>query len=297
MFSDNLGNSVKLDTTPTSSATSSGTYNIFRSAFNRGTELLKSTFLVKPPQQLGASTSQLQIQTQRFGETPVVISDSEEESDSDSSHANDTPNKSNGSSPDSIKTELMLFRPISREPRTISSIAKIIRVPSIRSTSSSTSSVVHSPCPSPFFIPITPNRQSAFSFVVHTNDSNDSATPPTLQPKTSNKRKGSKILNAEKKSETSLKRQKRLDVTEAAIVIVPVKKQTRYSTSVKAEKNKCKEKTENIRETRSRKRNLDQEETKVFKSPQKPAAKRKVTVSNVDDSERRITRSRSIKKL
>lgn len=70
-------------------------------------------------------------------------------------------------------------------------------------------------------------------------------------------------------------------------------------------------KTDSVRETRSRKRNSDPqtenkaEEINVFKSPQKPA-KRRCTAKNSlnvvavdksppDDSERRVTRSRSKK--
>lgn len=63
---------------------------------------------------------------------------------------------------------MIFFKPISREPRTPSTVKPtIIRVPSMRSNASSTTIdfPINSPCPSPFFIPITPKRRSAFSFV------------------------------------------------------------------------------------------------------------------------------------
>lgn len=195
----------------------------------------------------------------------------------------------------------MLFKPISKEPRTKSANAKLIRVPSIRSTSS-TSSVVHSPCPSPFFIPMTPQRHSAFSFVQF--------EPAQLPPKTTNKRKSFRnAANVEKKSEgASPKRQKK---DHAPVV----KKQTRTVKNAPLDAKNEAEKTDNRRETRSQKRNsneivakvvvVEAEPAKEFKSPLKPAPKRRNVVRKsmevtataliADDGGRRVTRSRSMK--
>lgn len=271
----------------------------------RGTDLLKSTFLANSSLLTDPSDSPSHFkpipQKQLDPDTPQTVSS---DSSRSSSSASETQSEEEGnddcSSPDSIKTELMLFKPISREPRTKSANAKLIRVPSIRSTSS-TSSIIHSPCPSPFFIPMTPQRQSAFSFV--------SFEPTQHPPKTTNKRKSFRNTNADKKSEeVSTKRQKKVHAS------VVVKKQTRTVKNAPIQE----EKTDNMRETRSRKRNTNESVVKVeekevkampeaavkeFKSPLKPAPKRRVAtrksevvvpISN-DESDRRITRSRSMK--
>lgn len=297
--------------------TSTGTYNIFRSAFNRGTELLKSTFLVKTLPAAEKSTSTQLVPTKPSNDTPVTINDS---SASSSPAAIESPN-GDCSSPDSIKTELMLFKPISCEPRTSSAAnTKIIRVPSIRSTSSSSSNF-QSPRSSPFFIPITSNRQSAFSFV-HIIESPQPPPPPAAapqiqQPKTIKRKSSTKIASPEKKSEGTSsssyvnKRQKKM----TAIIeeVTPEKRQTRKKEieTVQVVASNEEVKTDSVRETRSRKRNSDPqtenkaEEINVFKSPQKPA-KRRCTAKNSlnvvavdksppDDSERRVTRSRSKK--
>lgn len=248
------------------------------------------------------------ITTKPSNDTPLTINDS---SASSSPAAVESPNE-DCSSPDSIKTELMLFKPISREPRTSSAEnAKIIRVPSIRSTSS-TSSNFHSPCSSPFFIPITPNRQSAFSFLKLVQSIETPQPPPQQQqlpPPKTNKRKLSKISSPEKKSKgtLSLKRQKMMTAKIEEDMTAPEKRQLRKN-AIEAvpRKLQAEEKTDSVRETRSRKRNSDHqtentkkaEETKVFKSPQKPANRRNknslnvaVDKSIIDNSERRITRS------
>lgn len=214
-------------------------------------------------------------------ESPITIS-SRSTTPSSSSSSSESESSDGGSSPDSIKTELMLFKPISREPRTTSANATLIRVPSIRSTSSASSVKVHSPCPSPFFIPLTPCRQSAFTFVVQNQ------SPPLPPPKT-NKRKYTK-LSPEKKSEVASKRQKNSKVAEKSVEVNkrPIRK------NIAADIPSISKKTENIRETRNNKRNS--EPIKEFKSPQKKRATRnsfapKAPVIILDDPLRRVTRS------
>lgn len=280
-----LNNSVK-----SNDGNTSGTYSsILKSAFNRGTELLKNTFFTVPlvtnsPQQQQQQSAK---PSSNHQESPITISSrSSSPSSSSSSESED-----DGSSPDSIKTELMLFKPIAREPRTNSANAKLIRVPSIRSTSSSNSSVIHSPCPSPFNIPLTPCRLSAFSFVVQVQSS---PQPPPSPPK-SKKRKYPKLSPEKKSKGLSPKRQKKLETAEE--VKVAHKRQSR---TFVAPVHSISEKTENVRETRSKKPSLESLEvkpTKEFKSPQKKPAKRNsntikpATVAVLDDSLRRVTRS------
>lgn len=198
-------------------------------------------------------------------------------SDSCGTKSSASSNEEECSSPDSIKTELMLFKPISREPRTNSVNSKLVRLPSVRSVSS-TSSVVHSPCPSPFFIPIAP-RQSAFSFV------NQIRVQSIKSPKTKNKRKSTLVQSPEKKSDgISQKVQKK-----AASVVIPLnaKKQTRKSATVQDIMEK---ETQNMRETRSRKRNLNvsNEATEMVKASKMIKSS---TVPPKDNTLRRITRS------
>jgi hypothetical protein len=312
LSSGSSGSGVHLINSPKTEAGSAvnGSYNIFRSALKRGTELLKSTFLANASLLTDPSDSPSHfkpIPQKQQSDTPqTVSSDSSRSSSSSSASETQSEGDDDCSSPDSIKTELMLFKPISREPRTKSANAKLVRVPSIRSTSS-TSSVVHSPCPSPFFIPMTPQRHSAFSFVQF-----ESAAQ--LQPKTTNKRKLSKNTKDEKKSEeASPKRQKKVHAPST------VKKQTRTVKNAPLQVEQKDEKTENMRETRSRKRNLNEsvvkvEEMKValevaakeFKSPLKPAPKRRnvaqksledtaAVVGDDNNNGRRVTRSRSMK--
>lgn len=253
-----LNNSVK-----SNDGNTSGTYSILKSAFNRGTELLKSTFFANPQQ---STTEQL--------ESPITISSTSSSPSSSSEESSDD----DRSSPDSIKTELMLFKPITREPRTKSANAKLIRVPSIHSTSSS-SSILHSPCPSPFSIQLSVGRQSAFSFFAPT---------PLPPPPKRNKRNHSKV-SPEKKSET---RQKKLKVIEKA----DNKRQTRRTFETTFVPIAVM--TENARETRSKRLSAQPapKPIKEFKSPQKPAKRRAVATSaapiaKIDDTMRRVTRS------
>ena len=166
--------------------------NIFKSAFNRGI-----TFLSKIANSSGSNTPTTSAST---GSKPA---ESEINHDSSSS---ETP--SNCSSPDSLKTEMIFFKPITREPRTPSSTKPVLlRVPSIHSTASSTDRLLNSPCPSPFFIPITPRRQSAFSFVtINEEDSRGAESEQAVKPRPS-KRKNAKT-SPEKSSEKVQKRVK-----------------------------------------------------------------------------------------
>lgn len=246
--------------------------------------MLKNTFFTTPLA-TNSPKQQQQQQSAKFKvhqDSPITISSrSSTPSSSSSSSGSESDEEENArSSPDSIKTELMLFKPISREPRTISAPAKLIRVPSIRSTSSA-SSVIHSPCPSPFSIPLTPCRQSAFSFV----------KVQLLPPKT-NKRKVSKS-SPEKKSEgSSPKRQKRGKKIVETVEVAP-KRCTRKSEILAPVNLK---KTEIIRETRSKRysETIVTNPVKEFKSPQKKQGKRNSTVVKLTASslgDRRITRS------
>jgi hypothetical protein len=99
---------------------------------------------------------------------------------------------SSSSSPDSIYEDSMqnkVFKPISRELKTPnSSKPPLLRIPSIRTPSSNSPDVLPSLCPSPFFIPITPKRQSAFSVVKE----EEFVLPKLVKPKA--KRKNAEIL-------------------------------------------------------------------------------------------------------
>lgn len=179
----------------------------------------------------------------------------------------------------------MLFKPIAREPRTVSANAQLIRVPSIRSTSS-TSSVIHSPCPSPFTIPLTPCRQSAFSFV----------KVQSSPPKT-NKRKRSKLSPEKKSEELTLKRQKKEKKTIEKVEVIN-KRHTRKSEALAPVMLPISKKTEIVRETRSKRYSAEPtvaKPIKEFKSPQKKPAKERnsivapSTATAADD--RRVTRS------
>lgn len=128
----------------------------------------------------------------------------ESESNHESS-SSETP-ESDCSSPDSLKTEMIFFKPIIREPKTPSSSTKpvLLRIPSIRSTASSTDRYISSPCPSPFFIPITPRRESAFTVVGCSDDVAD--TQPIVKPMPTKRRY---VKTSPKKIEKSPKRIKR----------------------------------------------------------------------------------------
>ncbi len=124
-------------------------------------------------------------------ESPIVIS-----SESSCSEGESTP--------DSLRSELMLFRPILPAPRTITSLfnPKILRVRPIRPSSSGSVSTAmqSSPSPSPFSISLTPYRQSAFSIFSPSFHPEKTSTPSPPQPKTK-KRKYSKISQEKRKSE------------------------------------------------------------------------------------------------
>lgn len=193
-------NSKIKDVTSKRSDTSTSTYNIFKTAINRGTELIRSTFLSSSSKGTSLCSESSSAANKSASRTPT---DSHYDDDSSSESSS-----SNASSPDSIQTELMFFKPIQREPRTSSlSTTKIIRLPSIRSTSST--STIQTPCPSPFFIPISTQRQSAFTFV---------AAPLSdelkKKPKRSIKRKNSSSenLKSDGKSPKRKKDEKRKDI-------------------------------------------------------------------------------------
>ncbi|CRK99387.1 CLUMA_CG012638, isoform A [Clunio marinus] len=149
-------NNDAVSTSVQATDSSSSKYNnIFKTAFTRGI-----TFLSKIA---NSSASNTPTTSTSVGSKPT-----EYESNQDSNSSSDT--SSNCSSPDSLKTEMIFFKPITREPKTPSSFKSVLlRVPSIRSTSS-TDCHISSPCPSPFFIPIIPRRQSAFSLVGNVED-------------------------------------------------------------------------------------------------------------------------------
>lgn len=246
---------------------SSNTYNIFKTAINRGTELIKSTFLSK-----NTNLCSTDLISSNVYQTKEQGNETENSSSSESSSS-----ESECSSPDSIQTELMYFKPIAREARTPSSNdTKILRLPSVRSTSSG--STVQTPCPSPFFIPITSQRQSAFSFVSHILT--DKNQVDTLKKPKSMKRRNSTSEN--KKSDQSPKR-KRSD--------------KKKDTDIKDSSNrntKCK--TETLtRGTKTRQLSKVQENKApvvVAKPPQKrPTKKASVLDDTESDKFRRVTRS------
>lgn len=193
------------------------------------------------------------------------------------------------SSPDSLKTELIFFKPITKEPKTASTTKPVLlRVPSIRSTASSTDRLISSPCPSPFFIPITPRRESAFSLVnVVEEETVGSKTPLIVKPKAT-KRKYVKV--SPQKSPKRVKRDDKL--------VVKAKKAE--------EKKKSKGKTEVIVAVAVRKtRSMDKKENDDAPVPVKPIVKKRVSSQTKKSSPKinpttetsvtRITRSRSIK--
>lgn len=137
----------------TSESSASNKSNIFKNAFNKSLNFFSK---------IASSSGSPSTSTASTSSKPPG-------SDNHGSSSSETP--SDCSSPDSLKMELGHFKPINREPRTPSSTnPKVVRVPTVRSVSTSTDFVIHSPCPSPFFIPITPRRESAFSFVSVTDE-------------------------------------------------------------------------------------------------------------------------------
>jgi hypothetical protein len=158
----------------------------------------------------------------------------------------------------------MLFKPIVREPR-IASSTKILRPTSIRSTSSN--STIHTPSPSPFFIPITSQRQSAFSVVIHTNDT----IPQKEIKKPKNvKRKRSNCENKKSEKGLSPKRQK-------------VDRDSTYNTRLKTDKD--------VKETRSTAKTKKQPTTKVLTTKQKGRDTNTKAGLTKTNEFRRVTRS------
>lgn len=248
---------------------------------------MKSTFFTTPF--VTSSPQQPQQSTKIDGHQDSPITISSRSTTPSSSSSSESESEEDRSSPDSIKTELMLFKPITREPRTVSANAKLIRVPSIRSTSS-TSSVIHSPCPSPFSIPLTPCRQSAFSFV----------KVKSSPPKT-NKRKRSKLSPENKSDVAAPKRQKKEKKTTEKVEVTN-KRQTRNSEALAVAANSLilpiSKKTEIVRETRSKRYSepVVAKPAKEFKSPQKKPTKQRISIAAhptaaATSDQRRITRS------
>lgn len=156
IFSDNSSSPSASSLSKSSDGQSTKKYNnIFKTALNKGINFLSKIASSSSPSSSNTSTgSKCQSDGQR----------------SSKSVSTESTTPSDCSSPDSLMTEMIFFKPICREPKTPSSNKpNLIRVPSIRSDASSTTDPVQisSPCPSPFFIPITPKRRlnSAFSFV------------------------------------------------------------------------------------------------------------------------------------
>ncbi|CAG9804707.1 unnamed protein product [Chironomus riparius] len=247
-------------------ATTSTYSNIFKTALNRGTELIKSTFLSKSTNFYNDSF-ELSTNVVNQASLPVKLDNTvnieRSSSESSSSSSSTSSSSDHSSSPDSIKTELMLFKPIVREPR-ITSSTKILRPTSIRSTSSN--STIHTPSPSPFFIPITSQRQSAFSVVIHLND-----TIPQKEIKKPKSVKRNRSNCENKKSEGfSPKRQK-------------VDRDSTYNTRLKTDKD--------VKVTRSTAKTKNQPATKVLSKKQKGRdTKAKAGLTKTNEF-RRVTRS------
>lgn len=168
---------------------------------------------------------------------------------------------------------MIFFKPISREPKTPSSSKPVLlRVPSIRSTASSTDRHINSPCPSPFFIPITPRRQSAFSFVSHAEESDGRSI---VKPKAT-KRKRSKASPV--KSPKRVKREAPVVKAKAAAKTETVKRKTRSMET----------KEEFLTPAKSISKQKD------FKTLPKAAAKKEVARKQ-PAVHQRVTRSQSLK--
>lgn len=278
-----------------SSATTSK-YNLFKSAFNRGTELIRNTFLPKSSNYSDASNSTFSSEsTIRATSACAQIAHHGNFSKYFNSEFKEESCSSNDSH-DSIQTELMYFKPIDREVRTFSNDTKILKVPSIRSSTSLSTSLILSPCSSPFFIPITSQRQSAFSFVSPMAITGRDGI--NISDYDSTKIKGSKKMATKyvkSTRERNLKRQKNYET-----VII-----SKTELSQKSLPTEIKNKTENTRKTRSMMKTKCKDEitapsykiknTKKFKNSLKTDKVSSVTYTKkngTDDPEfRRITRS------
>lgn len=275
--------STSSSSTKVSEASSSTKYNnIFKSAFNRGI-----TFLSKIANSSGSNTPSTSAST---SSKPA-----ESEINDHDSSSSETP--SDCSSPDSLKTEMIFFKPITREPRTPSSAKPVLlRVPSIRSTASSTDRLLNSPCPSPFFIPITPRRQSAFSFVaVSEEDSRSADTQQVIKPRPT-KRKN--VKTSPEKSAASPKRIKK-DAQPS--------QKSKKSRQLDVEKPKAEAKTEK-RKTRSmeKKNYAEDDDDELFCLPTATSSVRRKTLpksspkksppkKQAEKQPVRVLRSRSMK--
>lgn len=198
IFSDNSSPSSQ---TKTNDGNSVAKFNIFKKALNKGMDFFsKITNNGSPSASSHASTGS---KCQSDGQS------------STKSTSVETSTPSDCSSPDSLMTELIFFKPICREPKTPSSNKPaVIRVPSVRSNVSSAQ--ISSPCPSPFFIPITPKRRlnSAFSFVgvdeePESGEEIFDKLPKVVKPRASVKRKIAEISPPQQLQEKkSIKRSK-----------------------------------------------------------------------------------------
>lgn len=270
-----------------SDVSSNKSNNIFKSAINRSI-----SFFSKITSSSGSNTPTT------TASTSSKPAGSERNRESSSS---ETPSEC--SSPDSLKTELIFFKPIIREPKTPSSAKPVLlRIPSIRSTASSNDNYINSPCPSPFFIPITPRRESAFSRVGFCDDDE----PLIVKPRPTKRKPKSPL-------KSSVTKRTKKDVHS------PPKTKSKREVSKIAVKSKVDGKTEAVaRKTRSMEAKKETEdferqiqppaalskkvvESKSFKAPPKKTAKeispgkRELTRTTSDDKPKRVTRSSSMK--
>lgn len=261
------------------------TYNILKTAINRGTELIKGTFLKGST----VPTDSIDSKAIPINQIKNEIHETESDNESTSSESSSS-SESVCSSPDSIMTELMYFKPIAREPRTPSvGTINILRLPSVRSTSSS-STTIQTPCSSPFFIPISSKRRSAFSLVVHNNTTeiDDNHTGTRKKPKKV-KRKTSLTGENKKPDDKSPPKRRRCDRKTNTDIIKDSDSSRR---NVKTEKL-AKETTKEPRGTKTRLQTKVPTTTtkqKGLKDTAKQAAVRNETKSS-DNEYRRVTRS------
>ena len=221
--------------------------NIFKSAFNKGI-----TFLSKIANSSGSNT-------------PNSTSTGSKPAESDKNHdssPSETP--SDCSSPDSLKTEMIFFKPINREPKTQSNTKSVLlKIPTIR-TASSTEPYFSSPCPSESpIIPITPKRQSAFSLVGPVeDDTRDCYAVPVGKPKTAKRRN---CKPSPKKPEPKRIKQQ----------VETVKKSVKAARKIKPDENlKEKAKTEAIVVISRKTRSMDKQNQEVEKCPQAVSEKK-----------------------
>lgn len=262
--------------------------NIFKSAFNKGI-----TFLSKIANSSGSNT-------------PNSTSTGSKPADSDKNHdssPSETP--SDCSSPDSLKTEMIFFKPINREPKTASNTKSILlKIPTIR-TASSTEPYISSPCPSESpIIPITPKRQSAFSLVGFVEDDSCYAVPvgkPKIakrrnckpSPKKPEPKRIKQEVETVKKSVKAASRKIKPDesLKEKAKTeeIVVISRKTRSMDKQSQEVEQC---TQAVSEKKDNKKSPRKKETIVVK--ERPQAK-KAQSTAIEEQGKRVTRSQSLK--